>query len=155
MNSVDTFIMSPLLAEIQISFNFGFSYNLKLLFMPIPVTIIGGLNTLYFNESSSKQTTFSWYLCVPVDNAPDTYTTTMQYDTYDYYRGWITSIQEPRGVAGLGFDYLYTCDQLGRPDTVSSDTELIHQLPEQSPKVHRPCRNELRVCHIARWNNPT
>jgi len=35
--------------------------------------------------------------------------------TYDYYRGWITSIQEPKGVdAGSGHDYLYTYDLLGR-----------------------------------------
>jgi len=34
--------------------------------------------------------------------------------TYDFNRGWITSIQEPKGVAGSGYDYLYTYDLLGR-----------------------------------------
>jgi RHS repeat-associated protein len=125
-----------------------------------PVTITGGSHTLYFSESSSKNTKFSWYLYVPVDNSLDTYTTTMTYDTYgnvtsitypesntvsltysatyssaylteisatvdsdtittkatyDYYRGWISSIQEPKGVqAGSGYDCLYTYDLLGR-----------------------------------------
>jgi RHS repeat-associated protein len=134
--------------------------NLQNQTVQTPVTITEGSHTLYFNESSSKQTTFSWYLYVPVDNAPDTYTTTMQYDTYgnvtsitdaesntisftyspaysyaylteisatvgtdtittkatyDYARGWITSIQQPKGVdAGSGYDYLYTYDLLGR-----------------------------------------
>jgi RHS repeat-associated protein len=134
--------------------------NLQNQTVQTPVTITGGSHTLYFNESSAKQTTFSWYLYVPVDNAPDTYTTTMQYDTYgnvtsvtdaesntfsftyasaysyaylteisatvgtdtittkatyDSARGWITSIQEPKGVdAGSGYDYLYTYDLLGR-----------------------------------------
>jgi RHS repeat-associated protein len=45
-----------------------------------PVT--NGSHTLYFSESSAKDTKFSWYLYVPVDNTPDTYTTSMQYDTY-------------------------------------------------------------------------
>ncbi|KYK34393.1 MAG: hypothetical protein AYK19_12145 [Theionarchaea archaeon DG-70-1] len=122
--------------------------------------ITDGSHTLYFSESSSYQTKFSWYLYVPVDNSPDTYTTTMQYDTYgnmtsvtdaesntttltysstysyaylteisatvgqntitvkatyDSNRGWITSLQEPKGVdAGSGYDYLYTYDLLGR-----------------------------------------
>jgi len=126
----------------------------------IPVTITGGSHTLYFSESSSYNTKFSWTLYVPVDNSPDTYTTSIQYDTYgnltsitdaesntaiftysssysyaylteisavvgtdtvttkatyDYYRGWITSIQEPKGVdAGSGYDYLYSYDLLGR-----------------------------------------
>ena len=124
------------------------------------VPITNGSHTLYFSESSSQQTKFSWYLYVPVDNSPDTYTTTTQYDTYgnvtsitdaesnattftyssaysyaylteisytvgsetittkatyDSNRGWITSIQQPKGVdAGSGFDYLYTYDVLGR-----------------------------------------
>ncbi|MBU7023669.1 MAG: hypothetical protein HXS40_05830, partial [Theionarchaea archaeon] len=35
--------------------------------------------------------------------------------TYDYQRGWITSIQQPKGVAaGSGYDFLYTYDILGR-----------------------------------------
>ena len=124
------------------------------------VPITNGSHTLYFSESSSKDTKFSWYLYVPVDNTPDTYTTAMQYDsygnvtsitdaesnavsltysstyshaylteisvtvdsntitkkaTYDSARGWVTSIQEPKGVdAGSGYDYLYTYDSLGR-----------------------------------------
>ena len=124
------------------------------------VPITNGSHTLYFSESSSQNTKFSLYLYVPVDNTPDTYTTTMQYDTYgnmtsmtdaesntvsftyssdysyaylteisgvvgsdtittnatyDYYRGWVTSIQEPEGVdIGSGYDYLYTYDVLGR-----------------------------------------
>jgi RHS repeat-associated protein len=122
--------------------------------------LTNGQNTLYFSESSAQQCKFSWSLYVPVDNSPDAYTTSMQYDTYgnvtsitdaeshtisftysssysyaylteisitvdqnaittkaayDYYKGWITSIQEPKGVdAGSGYDYLYTHDLLGR-----------------------------------------
>ena len=35
--------------------------------------------------------------------------------TYDYDRGWMTSLQEPKGVeVGSGHDYLYTYDVLGR-----------------------------------------
>ena len=35
--------------------------------------------------------------------------------TYDYDRGWMTSLQQPKGVeAGSGYDYLYTYDLLGR-----------------------------------------
>ncbi len=124
------------------------------------VPITNGSHTLYFSESSSQHTKFSWYLYVPVDNTPTTYTTSMQYDSYgnvtsatdaesntvnftysssysyaylteisatvgndtittkaayDYYRGWITSIQQPKGVAaGSGYDILYTYDALGR-----------------------------------------
>ncbi|MGC1123219.1 MAG: RHS repeat-associated core domain-containing protein [Candidatus Methanofastidiosia archaeon] len=122
-------------------------------------SLTNGENTLYFSESSAQNTKFSWSLYVPVDNSPDTYTTSMQYDTYgnvtsitdaesntvtfthsssysyaylteisatagndtittkatyDYYRGWITSTQEPKGVASSGYDYLYTYDVLGR-----------------------------------------
>jgi RHS repeat-associated protein len=122
--------------------------------------LTNGENTLYFSESSAQQCRFSWSLYVPVDNSPDSYTTSMQYDTYgnttsitdaeshminftysssygyaylteisatigqdtittkatyDYYRGWITSIQQPKGVdAGSGYDYLYTYDVEGR-----------------------------------------
>ncbi|MBU7022412.1 MAG: hypothetical protein HXS41_15280, partial [Theionarchaea archaeon] len=127
------------------------------------VTVTGltnGENTLYFSESSAQNTKFSWTLYVPVDNSPDTYTTSMTYDTYgnvtsvsdaesntisfsysstyscaylteisatvdqdtiatkasyDSYRGWITSIQQPEGVStGSGYDYLYTYDLMGR-----------------------------------------
>jgi RHS repeat-associated protein len=122
--------------------------------------LTNGENTLYFSESSAQNTKFSWTLYVPVDNSPDTYTISLQYDTYgnvtsitdaesnalsltysatysyaylteisttvgqntiamkatyDSYRGWITSIQEPKGVdAESGYDYLYTYDLLGR-----------------------------------------
>ncbi|MGC1119670.1 MAG: RHS repeat-associated core domain-containing protein [Candidatus Methanofastidiosia archaeon] len=35
--------------------------------------------------------------------------------TYDYYRGWVLSLQQPKGVeAGSGYDYLYTYDVAGR-----------------------------------------
>jgi YD repeat-containing protein len=34
--------------------------------------------------------------------------------TYDSNRGWITSVQQPKGVAGSGYDYVYTYDLLGR-----------------------------------------
>jgi RHS repeat-associated protein len=123
-------------------------------------SLTNGENTLYFSESSAQQCKFSWSLYVPVDNSPDAYTTSVQYDTYgnvtsitdaeshtisftysssygyaylteisttvgqdtittkatyDYYRGWITSIQQPKGVdAGSGYDYLYTYDMEGR-----------------------------------------
>ncbi len=125
----------------------------------ITVPITDGSHTLYFSESSSQNTKFSWRLYVPVDNFPDTYTTSVTYDThenvtsitdaefnsvtftyssdysfsylteisavvgnetittkatYNYYRGWITSIQEPEGAASSGYDYLYTYDLLGR-----------------------------------------
>ena len=125
----------------------------------ITVPITDGTHTLHFSESSTQKTKFSWTLYVPVDNAPSSYTSTMQYDTYgniismtdaesntvtfsygsayrhaykteishsgtqpittkatyDYHRGWITSIQEPKGVdAGSGYEYVYTYDVLGR-----------------------------------------
>ena len=134
--------------------------NLKNTTEKITVPITTGSHTLYFSESSSQNTKFSWYLYVPVDNNPDTYTTTMQYDTYgnvtsvtdaesntftfaysstyssaylteisttigtdtittkatyDSNRGWMTSLQQPKGVdASSGYDYLYTYDLLGR-----------------------------------------
>ncbi|MBU7022473.1 MAG: RHS repeat protein [Theionarchaea archaeon] len=137
------------------------SSNLSNTTAQVAVTsLTNGENTLYFAESSAQNTKFSWTLYVPVDNSPDTYTTSMQYDTYgnvtsitdaesntlsltysatysyaylteisatvgqdtiatkatyDSYRGWITSIQEPKGVdAESGYDYLYTYDLLGR-----------------------------------------
>ncbi|MBU7038462.1 MAG: DUF2341 domain-containing protein [Theionarchaea archaeon] len=122
-----------------------------------------GQNTLYFTESSSYQTKFTWSLYVPVDNSPQSYQTSMQYDTYgnvtsvtdpesnsvsftysatyssaylteisatvgqdtiatkatyDYNRGWITSIQEPKGVAASsGYTTSYSYDLLGRTTT--------------------------------------
>jgi RHS repeat-associated protein len=121
--------------------------------------ISDGSHMLNFSESSDYYTKFSWVLYVPVDNSPDTYGTSMQYDTYgnissitdtesnittfayssdyshaylteisatvgpdtittkaayNYDRGWITSMQEPKGVAGSGYDTLYSYDVLGR-----------------------------------------
>jgi RHS repeat-associated protein len=134
--------------------------NLKNTTVTKTVPVTDGSHTLYFSESSSQKTKFSWNLWVPVDTTPDTYSTFMQYDdygnvtsmtdaesntvsftyssgyshaylteisamvsgntlttkaTYDPARGWITSIQGPKGVdAGSGYDYLYTYDVLGR-----------------------------------------
>jgi RHS repeat-associated protein len=150
--------------EVQYNVN-GFDWktissNLKNTTATITVSsLTNGQNTVYFNESSSYKTAFSWYLYVPVDTTPDTYTTTMTYDsygnvtsitdpesnivsftysssysyahlteisatvnqdtithkaTYDFNRGWITSIKQPKGVAGSGYDTLYTYDLLGR-----------------------------------------
>ncbi len=151
---------------VQTQYNFdGTSWkiittNLQNTTVKLPVTITDGSHTLYFSESSSYQTKFSWTLYVPVDNTPDTYMTSMQYDsygnvisitdsesnsvsllyspqyahayltevsatvgtdtittkaTYDSYRGWVTSVQQPKGVAaGSGYDTLYTYDVLGR-----------------------------------------
>ncbi|MGC1119963.1 MAG: RHS repeat-associated core domain-containing protein, partial [Candidatus Methanofastidiosia archaeon] len=137
------------------------SSNLKNTTAQVAVTgLTNGENTLYFSESSAQNTKFSWTLYVPVDNSPDTYTTSMTYDTYgntmsitdadfnsinftysstysyaylteisatigqdtlttratyDSNRGWITSIQQPKGVAASsGYDTLYTYDLLGR-----------------------------------------
>jgi RHS repeat-associated protein len=149
----------------QVQYNIDGSWetittNLQNATVTAPVTITGGSHTLYFSESSTKNTKFSWFLYIPVDNSPSTYTTTLTYDTYgnitsvtdaesntvsftysatyssaylteisatvgtdtittkalyDYYRGWITSIQQPKGVqAGSGHDTLYTYDILGR-----------------------------------------
>jgi len=64
--------------------------NLQNTTVTIPVTITGGSHMLYFSESSSYSTKFSWWLYVPVDNTPDTYTTSMQYDTY----GNLTSLTD-------------------------------------------------------------
>jgi RHS repeat-associated protein len=126
----------------------------------VTVPITDGEHTLYLSESSSYQTKFSWDLYVPVDNALDTYSTSITCDTYgnvitvtdaesnsinlsysstysgayltemsttigqdtitkkatyDYYRGWITSVQDPEGVeAGSGYDTLFTYDDVGR-----------------------------------------
>jgi len=64
--------------------------NLKNDSVTVPAAITGGSHTLYFSESSSKKTKFSWSLHVPVDNSLDVYTTSMQYDSY----GNITSITD-------------------------------------------------------------
>lgn len=58
------------------------SQDLKNSTATITVPITDGSHTLYFSESSSYITKFLWTLYVPVDNSPDTYTTSMQYDTY-------------------------------------------------------------------------
>jgi RHS repeat-associated protein len=149
----------------------------------VTVPITDGSHTLYFSESSLQNTRFSWTLYVPVDNTPDTYITSMTYDTYgnvtsvtdaesntvtfsyspdysyayvteisatagndiiitkatyDYDRGWITSIQEPKGVAGSGYDYLYTYDVLGR--IIKKEFPL---LPGQS---QRSCMEAVYDC---------
>ena len=52
--------------------------------------------------------------------------------SYDYHRGWITSIQEPKGVdAGSGYDYLFTYDALGR--IIKKEFPL---LPGQSERAY-------------------
>ncbi|MBU7028173.1 MAG: RHS repeat protein [Theionarchaea archaeon] len=150
---------------VQVKYNFDNSdwititSNLKNTTANISVPITDGSHTLYFSESSSQKTKFSWSLYVPVDNTPDSYSASMTYDTYgnvtsvtdsesntatftysstysyaylteisytvgqdtittkatyDSNRGWMTSLQEPKGVAGSGYDYLYTYDLLGR-----------------------------------------
>jgi len=151
---------------VQVKYNFDNSdwititSNLKNTTAQKTIPITDGSHTLYFSESSSQKTKFSWYLYVPVDNSPDTYTTNMTYDaygnissvtdagsntvsvtfssdysyaypaeysvtvgsetittkaTYDFNRGWITSIQQPKGVdSGSGYDIIYTYDILGR-----------------------------------------
>jgi len=151
---------------VQVKYNFDNSdwttitSNLKNTTAQKTVPITDGSHALYFTESSSQKTKFSWKLYVPVDNSPSTYTTSITYDTYgnvasvtdaesttttftyssayshaylteisttigqdtiatraayDSNRGWITSIQEPKGVdAGSGYDTLYTYDVLGR-----------------------------------------
>jgi RHS repeat-associated protein len=116
--------------------------------------LTNGENTLYFSESSAQNTKFSWALYVPVDNSPETYTSSWTYDTYgnpisvtgpdsntvtiiyspeysyayrtemsatvggdtithratyDYYRGWMTSRENPDGT-----EYRFTYDLLGR-----------------------------------------
>lgn len=151
-------------AQVQYKFDSGnwtqITSNLKNATVGKTTTVAGGSHTLYFSESSSQNTKFSWTLYVPVDNTPDTYTTSMTYDsygnvtsvtdaesnttyfsysaeyshayltemsvtvgsetittktTYDYYRGWVTSFQEPKGVkAGSAYDHMYTYDVLGR-----------------------------------------
>jgi RHS repeat-associated protein len=66
------------------------SSDLKNSTAQITVPITTGSHTLYFDESSAQSTKFSWTLWVPVDNAPDTYTTSMVYDTY----GNVTSVTD-------------------------------------------------------------
>jgi RHS repeat-associated protein len=157
--------------------------NLQNQTVQTPVPITGGSHALHFSESSSKQTTFSWTLYVPVDTTVDTYTTTVTCDTYgnvtsitdaesntvtfsyspeynfaylteistlvgsetittratyDYYRGWITSQQQPKGVAGSGYDYVYTYDLLGR--IIKKEFPL---LPGQS---QRSCMEAVYDC---------
>jgi YD repeat-containing protein len=85
-----------------------------------PVPITSGSHTLYFSESSSKQTKFSWYLYVPVDNAPDTYTATMQYDTY----GNVTSVTDAESnTISLTYSSTYSYAYLTEISaTVGTDT---------------------------------
>jgi YD repeat-containing protein len=85
-----------------------------------PVPITSGSHTLYFSESSSKQTKFSWYLYVPVDNTPDTYTATMQYDTY----GNVTSVTDAESnTISLTYSSTYSYAYLTEISaTVGTDT---------------------------------
>ena len=167
---------------VQVKYNFDNSdwttvtSNLKNTTANITVPITDGSHTLYFAESSSQKTEFSWTLYVPVDNSPDTYTTSMTYDTYgnvtsltnpasnavtltysssysyaylteisvtvgsdtitakatyDSNRGWVTSIQEPKGVdVGSGYDTLYTYDVLGR--IIKKEFPLLEGQSERS-----------------------
>ena len=67
-------------------------------------------NTVSLSYSSTYS---SAYLTeISITEGSDTLTTKT---TYDGTRGWITSLQHPKGVdAGSGYDYLYTYDLLGR-----------------------------------------
>jgi YD repeat-containing protein len=67
-------------------------------------------NTLSLTYSASYS--YAYLTEISATVGQDTITTKA---TYDSYRGWITSIQEPKGVdAESGYDYLYTYDLLGR-----------------------------------------
>ncbi|MBU7009816.1 MAG: hypothetical protein HXS46_03950 [Theionarchaea archaeon] len=64
--------------------------------------------------SFSYSSDYSYTYLTEVSAVVDTDIITIK-TTYDYYRGWITSIQQPKGVdAGSGYDYLYSYDLLGR-----------------------------------------
>jgi RHS repeat-associated protein len=84
------------------------------------VPITNGSHTLYFSESSPKDTKFSWYLYVPVDNTPDTCTTTMTYDSY----GNVTSITDAESnTASLTYSSTYSYAYLTETSaTIGSDT---------------------------------
>lgn len=64
------------------------------------VPITDGTHTLNFTESSSVQAKFSWTLYVPVDNLPDTYTTSTTHDAY----GNIISTTDDEGHS-IAFEY--------------------------------------------------
>jgi RHS repeat-associated protein len=67
-------------------------------------------NIISFTYSSTYS--YAYLTEISATVGTDTITTRA---TYDSARGWITSIQEPKGVdAGSGYDYLYTYDLLGR-----------------------------------------
>jgi RHS repeat-associated protein len=66
-------------------------------------------NTVSFMYSSHYSHAYLTEISATVGQ--DTITTRA---TYDSNRGWITSVQQPKGVAGSGYDYVYTYDLLGR-----------------------------------------
>jgi len=86
----------------------------------ITVPITDGSHTLYFNESSQYNTKFSWILWVPVDNTPDTYTTSLQYDTY----GNVTSVTDAESnTVSLTYSATYSYAYLTEVSkTVGNDT---------------------------------
>ncbi|MBU7036333.1 MAG: RHS repeat protein [Theionarchaea archaeon] len=100
------------------------SSNLKNTTAQVAVTgLTNGENTLYFTESSAQNTKFSWALYVPVDNSPDTYTTSMQYDTY----GNVTSITDAESnnlsltySATYSYAYLTEISATVGQDTITS-----------------------------------
>jgi RHS repeat-associated protein len=77
-------------------------------------------NTLYFTESSAYNTKFSWYLYVPVNNSPDTYTTSLAYDSY----GNVTSITDAESTTtSLTYSATYSYAYLTEiSSTVGQDT---------------------------------
>ncbi|MBU7026717.1 MAG: hypothetical protein HXS48_07220, partial [Theionarchaea archaeon] len=79
--------------------------------MPVPDQTFGySCYTCNISFSSTYSYAYPTEYSVTVGN--DTITTKA---TYDFNRGWITSIQQPKGVdAGSGHDILYTYDLLGR-----------------------------------------
>jgi RHS repeat-associated protein len=91
----------------------------------ITAPISDGSHTLYFSESSAKNTKFSWTLWVPVDNTPNTYTTSMQYDTY----GNVTSVTDAESnttsmtySATYSYAYLTEVSRTVGNDTITTRT---------------------------------
>jgi RHS repeat-associated protein len=101
------------------------STNLKNTTENITVPISDGSHTLYFSESSANDTKFSWTLWVPVDNSPDTYTTSMQYDSY----GNVTSVTDAESnttsmtySATYSYAYLTEVSRTVGNDTITTKT---------------------------------
>jgi RHS repeat-associated protein len=97
--------------------------NLKNTTVTKTVPITDGTHTLYFLESSSQKTKFSWNLWIPVDNSPDTYTSSLQYDTY----GNVTSVTDPESnTVSLTYSATYSYAYLTEVSlTVGNDTITI------------------------------